>query len=135
MSIFDVGRVCVKKTGRETGRKCVIVDVLDKNFVFVTGPKELTGVRRRRANASHLEPLELKLEIKRNADDKDVAKVFRKTSPGEFPPEVSEKKPVVELAEEKPVKPKPPRRVRKAVKKPKTAEAESTVGEQQNERA
>jgi large subunit ribosomal protein L14e len=43
MSVMDVGRVCVKLTGREAGSRCVIVDVIDRNYVMVTGPEELTG--------------------------------------------------------------------------------------------
>jgi len=106
MSLFDAGRLCIKKTGRETSRKCVVVDVIDKNFVLITGPKELTGVRRRRANIDHLEPLEIKLNIKRSANDEEVARALRKALPEEFPPEKPEVKVKVE---EKPAK----RRVRR----------------------
>ena len=74
----EVGRVCVKKTGREAGRRCVVVDIIDKNFVLITGPKSLTGVRRRRCNVDHLEPTELKISIKRGADDETVAKALAK---------------------------------------------------------
>ncbi|MGP3667503.1 MAG: 50S ribosomal protein L14e [Candidatus Bathyarchaeota archaeon] len=83
--LFDVGRVCVKKVGREAGKKCVVVDIVDKNFVLITGPKELTGVKRRRVNVDHLEPLDLKINIKRGADDKEVAKALRKAFPEEYP--------------------------------------------------
>ncbi|MHA1712038.1 MAG: 50S ribosomal protein L14e [Candidatus Freyarchaeota archaeon] len=72
MPAIEVGRICVKIAGREAGRKCVIVDVIDKNFVLVTGPQELTGVRRRRANIRHLEPTEMKIPIKRGAEDKEI---------------------------------------------------------------
>ena len=48
MPAIEVGRVCVKVAGRESGKKCVIVDVMDKSFVVVTGPKKVTGVKRRR---------------------------------------------------------------------------------------
>jgi len=82
--LFDVGRVCIKKAGREAGRKCVVVDIIDKNFVLITGPKELTGVKRRRVNVDHLEPLDVKLNIKRGAEDKEVAKALRKAFPEEF---------------------------------------------------
>ena len=40
--------------GRDKGRQCVIIDVIDKSYVLVTGPKELTGIKRRRANLKHL---------------------------------------------------------------------------------
>ena len=82
--LFDVGRVCIKKAGREAGKKCVVVDIIDKNFVLITGPKELTGVKRRRVNVDHLEPLDVKLNIKRGAEDKEVAKALRKAFPEEF---------------------------------------------------
>ncbi len=72
MTAIEIGRICVKLTGREAGRKCVIVDVLDKNFVLVTGPKDVTGVKRRRSNVGHIEPIQDKVEIKRGASDEEV---------------------------------------------------------------
>ena len=74
MPSIEVGRVCVKLNGREAGQKCVIVDVIDKNFVLVTGPKKLSGVRRRRTNVKHLELTEDVIEIKKGASDDDVSK-------------------------------------------------------------
>ena len=74
---MDVGRVCVKLTGREAGSRCVIVDVIDRNYVVVTGPKELTGVRRRRINMSHLQPTEESLDISRNASDEEIAVLLK----------------------------------------------------------
>ena len=73
MSAMDVGRICVKLTGREAGSRCVIVDVVDRNYVIVTGPLEVTGVRRRRVNMSHLQPLDEVIEISRNASDEEIA--------------------------------------------------------------
>jgi large subunit ribosomal protein L14e len=75
---IEVGRVCVKLNGRETGQKCVIVDVIDKNFVQVTGPQKLSGVRRRRTNVKHLEPTEDTIDIKKGASDEDVTKAIGK---------------------------------------------------------
>jgi len=72
MPAIEVGRICVKVAGRETGKKCVIVDVMDKSFVLLTGPKALTGVKRKRANISHIMPLQDKLDIKRGASDEEV---------------------------------------------------------------
>jgi large subunit ribosomal protein L14e len=69
---IEVGRICVKLTGREAGRKCVIVDIIDKSFVLITGPKNVTGVKRRRANINHIEPLQEKIAIKRGASDEEV---------------------------------------------------------------
>jgi len=74
--VFDVGRICVKIAGREAGRKCVIVDIIDENFVLITGPKCLTGVKRRRVNIRHIEPTEYKIDIPRGASDEEVLKAL-----------------------------------------------------------
>jgi large subunit ribosomal protein L14e len=65
---MGIGRVCIKQTGRESGKKCVIIDTLDRNFVLVTGPE----VRRRRVNMNHLLPLDELVKISRNATDDEV---------------------------------------------------------------
>ncbi|MDW8048633.1 MAG: 50S ribosomal protein L14e [Nitrososphaerota archaeon] len=80
MPAIEVGRICVKLRGREAGKKCVIVDLIDKNFALITGPKSLTGVRRRRVNINHLRPMEEKIEIKRGATDEEVAEALAKLS-------------------------------------------------------
>jgi len=76
MPAIEVGRICVKQGGRECCAKCVIIDVIDKSFVLVTGPKKLTGVKRRRANINHLMPLEDKIDIKRGASDDEVTQAI-----------------------------------------------------------
>ena len=77
MPAIEVGRICVKLTGREAGRKCIITDIMDKNFVLITGPKKVTGVKRRRANVNHIEPLQDKIKIKRGASDKEVIEALK----------------------------------------------------------
>lgn len=77
MPAIEVGRICVKLSGREAGRKCVIVDVVDKSFVSVTGPKSVTGVRRRRANVNHVEPIQDKIDVKRGASDEEVEEALK----------------------------------------------------------
>ena len=67
-----MGRICVKLSGREAGSKCVIVDIIDNNFVLVTGPKSISGVKRRRVNISHLEPTDKTVEIGKGASDQEV---------------------------------------------------------------
>ena len=76
MPIIDVGRICVKISGREAGRKCVIIDLIDKNFILVTGPKEVSGIKRRRVNMNHVEPTKDKINIDRGASDKDVVQAL-----------------------------------------------------------
>ena len=76
--MIDVGRVCVKIAGRETGKICVIVKKMDDNFVLVTGPKSVTNVKRRRCNIEHIEPLKFKLDIKKDASDSEVEAALKK---------------------------------------------------------
>lgn len=76
MPAIEVGRVCIKQFGRETGKKCVIIDVMDKSFVLVTGPKKVTGVRRRRTNINHIKPTQVKLELTRGASDEEITSVL-----------------------------------------------------------
>ena len=78
MPAVEVGRICVKLAGRETGRKCVIIDVMDKSFVLITGPQKATGVKRRRVNLNHVKPLQDKIDIPRGASDDEVATVLKK---------------------------------------------------------
>ena len=77
MPAIEIGRICVKVVGREAGRKCVIVDLADRSFVLVTGPKSVTGIKRRRVNINHLEPLQDKIELKRSASDEEVAETLK----------------------------------------------------------
>ena len=76
MPAVDVGRICVKLAGREAGKKCVVVDIVDKNFVLVTGPKQVNGVKRRRVNINHVEPTEKKANINRGQSDEEVLKAL-----------------------------------------------------------
>ncbi|MHA1268725.1 MAG: 50S ribosomal protein L14e [Candidatus Helarchaeota archaeon] len=78
MPAIEIGRICVKLAGREAGKKCVILDVIDKNFVLITGPKDLTKVRRRHANIKQLEPFKYKINIEKNSSDADVIDALKK---------------------------------------------------------
>jgi large subunit ribosomal protein L14e len=80
MPAIEVGRICVKISGREAGRKCIVLDVIDKNFALITGPREVTGVKRRRVNINHIEPTMEKIEIKRGASDEEVVEALKKAN-------------------------------------------------------
>jgi len=69
--VIEIGRVCVKVRGREAGRRCVVVDILDENFVIIDG-----DVKRRRTNIRHLEPLPIVLNIKQGASTEEVIKAM-----------------------------------------------------------
>ncbi|MEM5836737.1 MAG: 50S ribosomal protein L14e [Candidatus Aenigmatarchaeota archaeon] len=85
MGSLEVGRVVMKIAGREAGKYAVVVKAAgkekgEKNFVVITGPKLLTGVKRRKCNVSHLEPLPYVLEIKEDASDEEVLAAFEKAN-------------------------------------------------------
>ena len=102
--MIEVGRLCVKLAGRDAGLKCVVVEVLDKNFVMIDGQ-----TRRRKCNIIHLEPLDQVIKIKAKASHADIVSEFKKLK--------------IETKETKPKKAaERPRKVRK--KKEKPAEAE-----------
>ena len=71
--MLDVGRICIKTAGREAGKKCVIVEVLDRNFVVIDG-----NVRRKRCSTSHLEPLKDTIELKKGASHEEITAAFKK---------------------------------------------------------
>ena len=77
MPAIEIGRICVKTFGREAGKKCIIVDVIDKNFVLITGPKSVSKIKRRKANVSHIEPTTEKIEISRGATDEEIAEALK----------------------------------------------------------
>ncbi|MFW9809857.1 MAG: 50S ribosomal protein L14e [Candidatus Thorarchaeota archaeon] len=76
MGLYETGRVCVKTMGREAGSLCVVVEKKNESYVVVTGPKHLSGVRRRPCNIRHLEPLETILTIAADADDEAIEKTI-----------------------------------------------------------
>ncbi len=65
---MDIGRVCLKTKGREQGERCVVLEVIDRNFVIVVGP----NVKRRRVNMNHIRPLDEAVTLQRNASDEDA---------------------------------------------------------------
>jgi large subunit ribosomal protein L14e len=66
MTAISRGRIVTKVMGRESGLRAVVTRIIDQNFAEITGPFELTGVKRRRVNNSHIEPTEFMLELKKD---------------------------------------------------------------------
>jgi len=77
MPAVDIGQICVKTRGHEKGKRCIIVDIVDRSYVLVTGPRSVTGVKRRRVNVGHLQVLDESVNIPRQASDDDVAKALK----------------------------------------------------------
>jgi large subunit ribosomal protein L14e len=68
MSVYDIGRICLKTMGREAGHYCVIVDIIDKNYLLIDGLK----IRRRRVNYRHIEPITDTITIKKGATHEEI---------------------------------------------------------------
>jgi large subunit ribosomal protein L14e len=62
--------------GREAGYYCVIVDIIDKNYLLIDGLK----VRRRRVNFNHIEPITDTIEIKKGANHEAVETAIKKAN-------------------------------------------------------
>jgi len=75
--MINVGRICMKTAGRESGKFCVVLDVLEDGFVLVTGPKAATTVKRRKCSIHHIEPTPETVKIKKNASDDEVLAVYK----------------------------------------------------------
>jgi len=75
--MIEPGRIVLKIAGREAGKYAVIVENVNDNFVLITGPKSITGVKRRKCNIDHVEPTEHKLDINSKADDATIENTWR----------------------------------------------------------
>ena len=73
MTLFNVGRICMKIAGRDAGRKCVVVEEMDVGFVLIDG-----ATRRKKVNIKHLEPLAETIDIQNKASHQDVITAFDK---------------------------------------------------------
>jgi len=65
--MIEVGRVVIKLAGRDARGVGAIVKVLDENFVIIDG-----ALRRKKVNIKHIELLPKKINIKEEADKKEV---------------------------------------------------------------
>ena len=71
--MYQVGRLCVKLAGRDARKKCVVIEVIDDNFVMIDGQ-----TRRKKCNIRHLEPLDKVLKVKKAASHKEVVDALKK---------------------------------------------------------
>ncbi len=72
VTMMDIGRHCVKFAGRDAGKHCLIIDVIDSNHVMIDGE-----TRRRKCNVRHLEPLDKVVDLRKNASHENVIKALQ----------------------------------------------------------
>lgn len=81
---IDKGDICVKTSGKEAGKKCIVIDIIDKNFALITGPKEITGIKRRRSSIRHLTSTGEKISISSGTSDKELLEILKKSEKWDF---------------------------------------------------
>lgn len=99
--MFEIGRLCVKLAGRDANKKCLIVNIIDDNFVLIDGQ-----TRRRKCNIIHLEPLDKVVKIKKNDSHDNVVKELKKIKISVSEKKVKRKKKAKEEKEENKVEEK-----------------------------
>jgi len=131
MSIYEVGRLCVKLAGRDAGKKCVILEQFDNTYVLVDG-----ATRRKKVNVKHLEPLAEVIKIKNNASHEDVKAAFTKlrlevmeTNPKQTPERVKPQRGVKEKVHSEKKKAKAPKAAKKEMVEEETKEAAAPAEE------
>ncbi|MFH1431786.1 MAG: 50S ribosomal protein L14e [archaeon] len=76
MAAIEIGRICVKTRGRNAGKYCIITGVVDDNFVNISGPKALNGIKPKRCNTTHLAYTDKKIEIKDKATEEEISRAI-----------------------------------------------------------
>lgn len=69
--MIQVGRVCIKTAGRDSGELAVVLTEPENNSVLVDG-----NVRRKKCNIKHLEPTSRLLDVKEEASTSEVHKAM-----------------------------------------------------------
>ena len=72
MATLEIGTVCIKTKGRESGKKAVVVS-WENGFALVDGPQ----VKRAKCNPRHLFPTSQKIAIKENAPHENIVKLLK----------------------------------------------------------
>ncbi|MBI5553302.1 MAG: 50S ribosomal protein L14e [Candidatus Diapherotrites archaeon] len=68
MMALETGRICIKTTGREAGKKAVILK-LEKGFALIDGPH----LKRRKCNIRHLVPTSQTIALTAHATHEEVS--------------------------------------------------------------
>lgn len=126
--MIEVGRVAVKLAGRDAGKKCIVVDVVEGGFVLIDGE-----TRRRECNPKHLEILEHKVEITKGASTDDLKSVFKElgfsvhtTKPKQAGPKPVRQRTIKEKKPKKVVEGAPKKAAKKTTKKTTTKKSVKT---------
>jgi large subunit ribosomal protein L14e len=121
--MIEIGRLCIKIAGRDSRKKCVVVDIIDDNFVMIDGE-----TRRKKCNIKHLELLDKVIKIRKGSSHDVVVKEFKTLGI-----EIKEKKSKERKERPKRVRKKKEKKPEEAEKKPKK-KAEKKVKSKEEEK-
>ena len=107
--MLNIGTICIKIAGREAGKYCVVVDVIDKKYVLIDG-----NLRRRKCNIAHLEPTDKSIKITKSTTTNEIHKLLSTISIDMIP-----KKEKTKTKKEKPSKKRTAKKEKPAEKKDK----------------
>lgn len=71
--MVEIGRLCVKTSGRDSGNFCVVISDEDNGYVTIDG-----NVRRKKCNLNHLEFLDKVLKVKKDEKSETIQKLLEK---------------------------------------------------------
>jgi len=71
MAMITVGSICIKNRGRDGGKKCVVMSLVDANYVEILCTSRK---KRRKCNMHHLEPIGENIELK--GSDEEIRKLL-----------------------------------------------------------
>lgn len=72
MALLEIGRICIKRAGKNSGEKVIIVG-FEKNLPIVEGLHS----KRKKCNPKHLFPTVKKAELKENPPREEVIKFLK----------------------------------------------------------
>jgi len=67
---MEIGKVCIKLTGRDSNKPAVVIDIIG-NKVLIDG-----ATRRRKVNVNHVKFLDTTIKLKKNAKHEEIVKAL-----------------------------------------------------------
>ncbi len=71
--IIELGRVCIKLTGRDAGRQVIISQIVNDKMVMIRSPLRKKGQKQRKCAIKHLEPTAHKVNPN---NEKEISKIL-----------------------------------------------------------
>ncbi len=70
--MVKIGQVAIKTAGRDAGKACIVVEILENNYVTIDGQ-----TRRKKCNTEHLFFLNKETKLKKGASTEEAQKALK----------------------------------------------------------